>query len=168
MRSGVLPSLIVMLTSAAAAAEAPAVAVFPFEFVDTSGEVQNPDRGARLKLATDALSEALAKTGRYAVVDLKAFNTEIEALPPRYRCGDCFLPVAREAKADYALISVVHKVSTLISTMNIVVFDASTGALVANVSGQIRGDTDEAYRHGVTFLVKDRLLDEIPGGGSGR
>jgi hypothetical protein len=164
MRSFVLPSLIFMLSSAAtAAAEAPAIAVFPFEFVDTSGEAQNPDRAARLKLATDALSESLAKTGRYAVLDLNEFNAQIEALPPRYRCGDCFLPVAREAKADYALISVVHKVSTLISTMNIVVFDASTGALLANVSGQIRGDTDEAYRHGVRFLVKDRLLDEIPG-----
>jgi hypothetical protein len=82
-------------------------------------------------------------------------------MAPRYRCGDCFLGVAREAKANYAAVSVVHKVSTLISSMNIVVFDVSSGAMVADAAGQIRGDTDEAYRHGVAFLVRNRLLDEL-------
>jgi hypothetical protein len=137
------------------------MAVFPFEFLDTSGEAPSPDRDARLKLATDTLSEALLKTGRYTIVDLHPFTAEIAAMPPRYKCGDCFLDVARKAGAQYAVVSVVHKVSTLISAMNMVVFDASSGALIADASGQIRGDTDEAYRHGVAFIVRNRLFDEL-------
>lgn len=145
----------------ATAADNVSLAIFPFEFVDTSGEARSPDRDARLKLATDTLVEALAKTGRYATVDLHPFSAKIDALQPRYKCGDCFLGVARDAGAKYAAVSVVHKVSTLISSMNIVVFDVSSGALIADASGQIRGDTDEAYRHGVAFLVRNRLLDEL-------
>jgi hypothetical protein len=145
----------------ATAAGSVSLAIFPFEFVDTSGEAQSPDREARLKLATDTLAEALAKTGHYTTVDLHPFSAEIAAMRPRYKCGDCFLSVAREARANYAAVSVVHKISTLISAMNIVVFDVSSGALIANASGQIRGDTDEAYRHGVAFLVRNRLIDEL-------
>jgi hypothetical protein len=28
-----------------------------------------------------------------------------------------------------------------------------------HASGQIRGDTDEAYAHGVRFLVRNRIVD---------
>ena len=149
----------------AGARAAPAIAVFPFEFVDTSGENPSPDRDARLKMATSVLSEALEKTGRYTSVDLGQFHAEIDAMAPRYQCGDCFLAVARKAGAAFAAVSVIHKVSTLISSMDIGIFDVSNGAFLADLSGQIRGDTDEAYRHGVKFLVRNRLPDEIPVGG---
>jgi hypothetical protein len=145
----------------AVAADSVSFAVFPFEFLDTSGEAPGPDRDARLKLATDTLADALAKTGRYTMVGLDPYKAEIAAMEPRYKCGDCFLGVAGKAGAKYAAVSVVHKISTLISAMNIVVFDVSSGALIADASGQIRGDTDEAYRHGVAFIVRNRLLDEL-------
>ncbi len=148
-----------------AAVAAPAAAVFPFEFLDTSGEVASPDRDSRLKMATGVLSDALENAGLYAPVDLGPLHAEIEATSPRFKCGGCFLPVARKAGAAFAVVPVVHKVSTLISTMDIWIFDASTGADVAHASGQIRGDTDEAYKHGVLFLVKNRLMGEGRAGG---
>ncbi len=144
---------------------APAAAIFPFEILDTSGEATSPDRDARLRMATSVLSEALQNAGLYAPVDLGPLRNEVEATSPRYRCGDCFLPVARKAGAAFAIVSVVHKVSTLISSMDIWIFDASTGADVAHASGQIRGDTDEAYKHGVLFLVKNRLSGGARAGG---
>ena len=140
---------------------APVTAIFPFEIYDTSGEPPQPDRSERLAMATRILSEALEKTGRYSPIDLQPFSAEIEKTVPRYRCGDCFLPVARKAGAAYAVVSVVHKVSTLISSMDIWIIDTSSGAGVAHLGGQIRGDTPEAYEHGVRFLVRNRLPSEV-------
>ena len=146
-----------------AAAAAPTAAVFPFEILDTSGEVASPDRDSRLKMATSVLSDALENAGLYAPVDLGPLHTDVDATSPRFSCGDCFLPVARKAGAAFAVVPVVHKVSTLITSMDIWIFDAATGAGVAHASGQIRGDTDEAYKHGVLFLVKNRLMGDVRG-----
>src|SRR5580700_2352077 len=146
------------------AAAAPVAAIFPFEIYDTSGEPPRPDLTERLAMATRVLSEALEKTGRYSAVDLGPFSSEVAAAAPRYRCGDCFLPVARKAGAAVAIVPVVHKVSSLISSMDIWIIDASSGAGVAHLGGQIRGDTAQAYEHGVRFLVRNRLPDEDPPG----
>lgn len=151
-----------ILVWAGAAAAAPATAIFPFEIYDTSGEASQSDRTERLAMATRVLSEALEKTGRYSPVDLGPFGTEIAATAPRYRCGDCFLPVARKAGAAYAVVPVVHKVSSLVTSMDIWIFDASSGASVAHLGGQIRGDTAQAYEHGVRFLVRNRLPADDP------
>ena len=80
------------------AAAAPAAAIFPFEIFDTSGEAPQPDLTERLAMATRVLSEALEKTGRYSPVDLGPFGAEVAATSPRYHCGNCFLPVARQAR----------------------------------------------------------------------
>ena len=55
---------------------------------------------------------------------------------------------------------VVHKVSSLISSMDIWIIDASSGAAVTHLGGQIRGDTAQAYEHGVRFLVRNRLTED--------
>ena len=148
----------------AIAIAAPATAVFPFEIYDTSGEPPRPDLTDRLAMATRVLSEALEKTGRFSPVDLGPFSADIATTSPRYLCGNCFLPIARRAGAAYAVVAAVHKVSSLISSMDIWIFDASTGAGVAHLGGQIRGDTPEAYEHGVRFLVRNRLPPDAPPG----
>jgi Protein of unknown function (DUF2380) len=146
------------------AAAAPATAIFPFEIYDTSGEPPRPDLTERLAMSTRVLSEALEKTGRYSPVDLEPFSADVAATSPRYICGNCFLPIARRAGAAYAVVPVVHKVSSLITSMDIWIIDASSGAGVAHLGGQIRGDTSEAYEHGVRFLVRNRLPSDGPSG----
>jgi hypothetical protein len=115
---------VVGCTSATAA---PATAIFPFEIYDTSGEPPRPDLAERLAMTTRVLSEALEKTGRYSPVDLGPFSADVAATSPRYLCGDCFLPIARRAGAAYAVVPVVHKVSSLISSMDIWILDTSSG-----------------------------------------
>jgi hypothetical protein len=95
----------------------------------------------------------------FSLVDMTPLATEVKATSPRYNCGICFLPVARKAGAAVAVVSFVHKVSTLITSMDIWIFDAATGNAIVHANGQIRGDTDEAYAHGVRFLVKNRIID---------
>jgi hypothetical protein len=156
--------VVCILTLTGAAAAAPVAAIFPFEIYDTSGEPPQPDLAERLAMATRVLSEALEKTGRYTAVDLGPLGADVAATSPRFRCGDCFLPVARKAGAAYAVVSVVHKVSSLISSMDIWIVDASSGASAAHLNGQIRGDTPEAYEHGVRFLVRNRLPEQAISG----
>jgi len=156
----ILTAAFVVAVWAGAASAAQSAAIFPFEVFGTSGEPPQPDLNERLALATRVLSEALAKTGRYSPVDLGPFSAEVAAAAPRYQCGDCFLPVARKAGAAVAVVPVVHKVSSLISSMDIWNIGVSSGARIAHLGGQIRGDTAEAYEHGVRFLVRNRLPDE--------
>jgi Protein of unknown function (DUF2380) len=155
-------ALLLALPFAARAAPPSPTAVFPFELLDTSGEGAKPGQQQRLALATRELADLLAQSGRYQPVDLAPFAAEIKATEPRYACGDCWLAVARKAGAKFAVIAVVHKVSTLISTMDIRIADLQSKQFVAAARGQIRGDTDTAYVRGVDFLVKDKLLATTP------
>jgi Protein of unknown function (DUF2380) len=155
---------IICVVGCTGAVAAPATAIFPFEIYDTSGEAPRPDLTERLAMATRVLSEALEKTGRYSAIDLGPFSADVAATSPRYVCGDCFLPIARRAGAAYAVVSVAHKVSSLITSMDIWILDTSNGASVAHLGGQIRGDTPEAYEHGVRFLVRNRLPSDVPSG----
>jgi hypothetical protein len=155
------PAVLVVLAALAMplhAQEARPAAVFPFELLDTSGEGEKPGQADRLALATRTLAQVLERSGRYRVVDLAPLTDEIKATEPRYRCDGCWKAVARKAGAAVAVIPVVHKVSTLISTMDVWIADVETGTWIAHVQGQIRGDTDTAYVRGVQFLVNDRLL----------
>jgi hypothetical protein len=153
--------MLVVSATAHQASAAQSAAIFPFEIIDTSGEEPMAGRGARLETATEVLVQSLAKSGLYSPVDLTLLAAKVKATSPRYRCGDCFLPLAREAGAAVAVVPLAHKISTLITTMDIWIFDAATGNTIVHASGQIRGDTDEAYAHGVRFLVRNRIVDTL-------
>ncbi len=148
---------ILLLGAGPAAAQTP-VAVFPFELADTSGEAAAPNHDARISLATAQLARKLEQSGRYRPVDLTPLAAEVAATAPRYECGGCWLDVARKSGAEVAVLPTVHKVSTLISTMDLWVADLRSGQYIVHVGGQIRGDTDAAWLRGVDFLVDERLL----------
>ena len=133
-------------------------AVFPVELYDTSGEGAKPGQAERLALATSTLAELLDKTLHYRIVDLAPFAARITATEPRYNCNGCWRAIAKEAGAALAVLAVVHKVSTLISTVDIHVVDVATGAHLAQTNGSFRGDDDRAYVRAFTFLVKERLV----------
>jgi hypothetical protein len=141
----------------ALASEPRATAIFPVELWDTSGEGVKPGQAERLKLATDKLTELLEKTGRYRSVDLASFAARIAATEPRYTCNGCWLGIARDAGADLAVLAVVHKVSTLISSVDLYVADVASGDYIAHVDAQFRGDDDRAYVRAFEFLINERL-----------
>jgi hypothetical protein len=143
--------------TAATAQERRAAAVFPVELWDTSGEGTKPGQAERLALATMTLARLLEDSGRYRSVDLGPFAERIAETSPRYACNGCWQQVAREAGAETAVLAVVHKVSTLISSVDIYVADLATGTYLAHAQGQFRGDDDRAYVRAFEFLVKNRL-----------
>jgi Protein of unknown function (DUF2380) len=139
------------------ASEPKTTAIFPVEIWDTSGEGIKPGQTERLKLTTEKLAELLEHTGRYRSLDLSAFAARVAATEPRYTCNGCWLSVARDAGADLAVLAVVHKVSTLVSSVDLYVADVKTGEYIAHVDAQFRGDDDRAYLRAFEFLVNERL-----------
>ncbi len=57
------------------------------------------------------------------------------------------------------MTGLIQKVSNLILNFNVYVREARTGELLRTGSVDIRGNTDESWRRGVAYLVRNRLLD---------
>jgi hypothetical protein len=162
-----------LLAIAAAAAETPVnpprtLAVFPVELWDTSGEGAKPDQAEKLAHATAILAKTLEQTGRYRPVDLDPYKDAIEKTSPRYNCNGCWRPIANEAGAQFAVLSTIHKVSSLISSFDISIADLQTGKLVAYASGQFRGDDDQSYTRSIAFLVREELFKAEAGSAAGQ
>jgi hypothetical protein len=148
------------LCLAPAPAGAATAAVFDLDFLDTSLEASRArqDEGRRLILASDKLRELLGRAG-IAIADLAPAHARIEGARPLRACNACELDFAREAGATLAVSGLVHKVSNLILTIDIVIRDAGTGAVLRAGRVDIRGNTDESWLRGVSYVVRNRLLD---------
>ncbi len=146
------------------AAEPAAIAVFDFELLDTSleGEVQgiSAEESQRLALVSNLVREKLAESGRYRVVDLASAAQAIEEVGHLHGCNGCEAAIARGAKAELALTGVVQKVSNLILNINIYLRDATSGELLRVMSADIRGNTDQSWSRGTSWLVRNRFLKE--------
>ncbi|TCK31567.1 uncharacterized protein DUF2380 [Ancylobacter aquaticus] len=156
MAMGVLPGL---GTEARAAKK---VAVFDFELLDTSSEFDlrgpKPDEVRRLNLITDEMRKRLKDAG-YELVDLAPQAAQIEEAAPFRNCNSCELRIARALGAEIEVIGLVQKVSNLILNINFQVRDVATGQVLRAGSADIRNNTDESWLRGVSYLIRNRLLD---------
>jgi hypothetical protein len=145
----------------APAASVPKVAVFDLELLDTSlqGETDGPraDERDRLLRASDQIRKGLAESGRYAIVDIAPVNA-VAHEKNLQACGGCDVQLAQQLGADLAVTGVVQKVSNLILNMNVYMRSARTGHIVASMSADFRGNTDEAWTRTVSWLLRNRLL----------
>jgi len=164
--------LLVMLAlagaPAASASAAPRLLVLDFELVDTSGEPVDraAEHARRLARVRDAISESLAREGRYEIVDRRAIRADLDALLEHQylrSCNGCELPLARRAAADLVMLGKFNKISTLIGSMDIVVKDANSGAVVYAQTFGYRGDTDEAWLRAAKFFAEAFRREAQPG-----
>ena len=143
--------------AAAAEGEPRTVAVFDFELVDTSlqGELQgaSPDELARLGMVADLVRERLAASGAYRIVDTGPAADAVARAGRLRTCGGCELRIAADLGAELALIGWVQKVSNLILNLNLTIRDVATRELVFAGGVDIRGNTDESWRHGIRYLL---------------
>lgn len=151
-----------MVLAAPASAEPKTAAVFPFEFINSGemmpgGATDNAET-SRLNLIGAILSQSLVGSGRYRTVELAGAAPAIAKSPPLRDCQRCADEIARTAGAQFAVVGYVQKVSNLILNINIRVSDTATGQVITAASADIRGNTDESWRRGIEWLVKNRLL----------
>jgi hypothetical protein len=151
----------VFLLAVQAPAHAQTVAVFDFELIDTSleGEIRGarPDEQARLDQVSSRLREKLKDSGRFSLVDIAPVAAEARASNLQ-GCGGCDTRLAGRVGAELSITGTVQKVSNLILNMNIYVREASSGATLAAMSADMRGNTDESRFRTLDWLIRNRLL----------
>lgn len=153
--------LLLAATSPAMAAER--VAVFDPELHDTSGEGVREDQQRRLELLGEQLRAALRDSGRYDVVDTAPVRARLAEGPSLRSCANCAADAAQTLGAELALLTTVNKISNLILSITLVVREASpaTGTRAVH-SAEIRGNNDESWSRGLSWLLRNRLLAASP------
>ncbi len=146
---------------APAHAELKTIAVLDFGLVDDQRELSPATvEYQRLHVIRDQLQRELAEALLYRVVDLgpaAELMTKYQSETPLHACNGCELDIARAVHADRVLVGWVQKVSNLILNINIQIEDAATGAVLLNKSVDLRGNTDESWRRGVSSLVRSMV-----------
>jgi hypothetical protein len=143
------------------AAEAPRLAVFDFEMIDTSlpGEVYGPraDEHDRLLRVGDQMRKELGESGKFQIIDIAPINAAAHQSNLQ-ACGGCDLKLARQLDADLEMTGVVQKVSNLILNINVYLRDVHTGRILTVASADMRGNTDESWSRTTRYLIRERLL----------
>lgn len=149
----------ICLSLPAPAVDRPRVAFFGFSIINTSLEPTKPEEEARLRMLESLLRERLAASGRFAMVEVSPeLQQEIARGAEIRDCNGCERDYAKRAGADWAAWGTVQKVSNLILNINLYMEDAQTGKLEFVKSVDIRGNTDESWRHGLDYMLRNYLL----------
>jgi hypothetical protein len=137
-------------------------AVFDLDFLDTSPAVESgtgrAEETRRVALVSDMLRRMLAERG-IVVVELTGARERIEKAAPLTRCNGCDLDLARGLGAELAVTGTVQKVSNLILNLNVTIRDVRDGRAIRAGFVDIRGNTDESWLRGMSYLVRNRLSD---------
>jgi len=137
------------------------IAILDFDLIDDQRDLAPATvEYQRLRVIRDQLQEEFVKNGLYRVVDLAPASELIKKYRSEqqlYACNGCELEIARALRAERVLVGWVQKVSNLILNINIQIEDAATGAVLLNKSVDLRGNTDETWRRGVSYLVKSMV-----------
>jgi Protein of unknown function (DUF2380) len=140
-----------------AQSEAPVMAVAEIQYVDTSGEAvdQSADHVRRLRRFEAALRADLAASG-------KVQNVALDCPPSACSIGDIdadrLLDKAQAAGAAYLLVGSIHKLSTLVQWARFDIVEVKTRNAVFSRLVTFRGDSDQAWAHAESFVVR-QILD---------
>lgn len=165
--AAVMICLLMWLPAAAQGAAMRTVAVFDFELIDTSleGATNGPraDEQARIVEIGRRLRQKLTQSGKFRVFDVAPVAAKAHAVHLQ-ECGGCDADLARRLGAELSITGTVQKVSNLILNMNIYVRKVATDRLIAAMSADMRGNTEESWTRTLDWLVRNRLfpaLDEV-------
>jgi hypothetical protein len=163
---GLAALLIFRSVGVRAATDAPpdapkSVALLSVEFLNDHGDLEptKPAEQARLALVESLFKAKLEASGQYRFVPIPPeAQAKIGAGPEIGACGGCEFAYGKELGADTAAWIVVQKVSDLILNINVYMGDVAARKMTFVHSVDIRGNTDESWSHGVSYLVKNYLL----------
>ena len=134
---------------------------FGIHYIDTSTEGAingvREDETARLAMSEDFIAADL--TARGVTTSAPPEEAGEGSLNPVHSNG-ADARSARDMGSDYAIAGEVQKVSNLTQSVNLHLRDAQTGRTVRAGSVEIRGNTDDAYRRGYSYLLRNIIFRE--------
>ena len=138
------------------------VAVFDFELDDRSAGrgIIGPDATdtENLRISTEEARRMLSASGRYSIVDASSAAAEVISAGGIQYCNGCEGPLAKKLGADQSTVGVFTRVSRTEYTLQILVRDTQTGAVVSNVSTGLRMGANYSWPRGVKWLMNNRVL----------
>ncbi len=140
---------------------AKSVALLNVQFLNDHADLEPTTEAerARIALIASAFKAKLETSGRYHFISIPAdVASRIAAGPEVGACGGCEFGYGKKLGADYAAWIVVQKVSDLILNINVYMVDVAAKKMAFVHSVDIRGNTDESWSRGLTYLVKNYLL----------
>lgn len=146
------------------------IAVFDFELIDRSGVTDVETAQAevkRLEFVTGYLREKLAESGRYELVDVAAVaEMEDERLADAAighylnECEGCEAKIADALGAELSLLGTVLKITAINLAMKVTIRDAATGEVEESHTVDTMGNSDNTWSHGISYLLRNRLLTD--------
>ncbi|MCI4680632.1 DUF3280 domain-containing protein [Rhodoblastus acidophilus] len=129
-------------------------------------EAQEPTTDAeraRLVSIEELFKSKLEASGRYKFVQIPAdTKAKIARGAAMGNCGGCEVGYGEQLHSDLVAWVVVQKVSNLILNLNVYVADVATKKMTFIQSVDIRGNTDESWMRGMTYIVKNHMLGDRP------
>lgn len=134
---------------------------FGLHYIDTSteGDINGPrpDEAARVALSEDFIADDLTQRG---FVLTAPPPDAVAGIHNPIRSNGADLRIAREMGTDYVIAGEVQKVSNLIQSINLFLRDTRTGDTVRAGSVEIRGNTDDAFLRGYSYLLRNTIFRE--------
>jgi hypothetical protein len=132
---------------------------FGIHYIDTSTEGAingvRPDETARIAMVEEFIAQDL--TDRGFVLTEPPAEAVSSILNPLHSNG-ADSRIARDMGVDYVIAGEVQKVSNLIQSVNLHLRDAETGNTLRAGSVEIRGNTDDAFRRGYSYLLRNIIF----------
>jgi hypothetical protein len=147
--------------AAADSAPVPRVVFFGFHLINTSLEPTKPAEESRIRLLDDLFRDRVGASGRFAFIAIPPdVREKLAAGPDVGRCNGCERDIGRKLGADLAAWGTVQKVSNLILNINLYMEDVQSGKMEFVRSVDIRGNTDDSWRHGLDYMLRHYLFGE--------
>ena len=100
----------------------------------------------------------LSASGRYSIVDTGSVAGEVISAGGIQHCNGCDGRLAKKLGADQSMVGVFTRVSRVEYTLQILVRDTQTGAVVSNNFTGLRMGANYAWPRGVKWLMNNRIL----------
>ncbi|MBU2961086.1 DUF3280 domain-containing protein [Citreicella sp. C3M06] len=154
---------LVLMSLAMPAVAGGKVAFFGLSYLDDSLQTQelgqDPAELQRLAMLTQMVRDRFTAAG-YDLVDLAPVQDKLDGVTNPAKCYGCDTRMAAELGSDFSLVGEVQKVSNLILSMNLQMRAASTGEMVKGRVVDIRGNTDESWRRGMEYILRNTFFRE--------
>jgi hypothetical protein len=138
------------------------IAVFDFELDDRSAGggiiAQDAIDTENLKKSAQEARRMLSASGRYSIVDPGGAAGDVIAAGGIQNCNGCEGPLAKKLGAEQSMIGVFTRVNRTEYTLQILVRDTQTGAVVSNAFTGLRMGANYAWPRGVKWLMDNRIL----------
>jgi hypothetical protein len=138
------------------------IAVFDFELQDKSagGGIIGPDAIdiENLKLSSEEARRMLSASGRYSIVDASSAADDVISAGGVLHCNGCDVPLAKGLGADQSMVGVITRITRTEYTLQILVRDTQTGAVVSNAFTGLRMGANYSWPRGVKWLMSNKIL----------